>query len=815
MIPADTTASLIAGAMHDVIGVLPADVLPSLTGSSPGHSHFSAHLCRAGEGPVELIEQDKEKSEDRKDARSHRKTLIAHSEKARTNSLVLQRKPILSQTRARSVAAAAAFRKLSSQIISTAQRALPRALRSRSAVASSGRRIETASSAMTEPLSVAGAASMVYPLRPASMRSVPVAVPPVSISTTWHRTVRDGDHIAAELNHEAIDAIYRLGAFIVHCCDIGSGHAPLPHRHAGGTVGPSLNSLDPAVDDLCRRLLPFLAWVPFRVFSVPVMECAVEVWQWVLGACPFLRVTLLGHIAAAWSWSISMRFGLFSGSTRISVDRDAESEAGAGASKPLAASSVPADFISPPDPESGSEHVARATLGGVATLTPVQWLPAGLADHEPHRAVIQFFEERCRMSRASSGEELAVLIAAVSAAVSDSSRLSHSPAAFGTYVRLMHVGYHVLHCVQSSDSRLQQKVKSQQGLPVVRIAQPSPSTAASTLPLLGMVGASLGEETGGSYSSHQSGGRPSGSHSARITGHTDNVGLSELLKGDDSDAASLRTETSGPAQADTDPFVTSNGDAVDGPEASLKHVSNEQWPSVRAGSVGALRERLYRTTLALFARPLSHYEVATSPAVVRDDFPYITGLCRLVQSDARLWNSGVNVSGNGPRDSVFASSSAAAALVDGDSIKVHSTPSWSDTSLLSGGVAPSASVNPVTQGSAPLRTKAPTAGGHGGLRKAVLQRMAANSGGSGPFVALAFESGSTTSRRVSSVTGSASPRMSRGHASSTGSNSADRGASLSAAASAHANFLAQQHFAQGAALRGMADLVLVRRPHIL
>ena len=50
-----------------------------------------------------------------------------------------------------------------------------------------------------------------------------------------------------------------------------------------------------------------------------------------------------------------------------------------------------------------------------------------------------------------------------------------------------------------------------------------------------------------------------------------------------------------------------------------------------AGSLACLRERLYRAALAWFALAPSRYEVATSPQVVRQDFPYVVSLCRLIQ----------------------------------------------------------------------------------------------------------------------------------------------------------------------------------------
>jgi len=64
--------------------------------------------------------------------------------------------------------------------------------------------------------------------------------------------------------------------------------------------------------------------------------------------------------------------------------------------------------------------------------------------------MLQFFEERCRQCRTSSGEELALLAQAVTAAVADGTRLSTKAAAFGSRVRLVHLGMCVLQAAHQS-----------------------------------------------------------------------------------------------------------------------------------------------------------------------------------------------------------------------------------------------------------------------------------------------------------------------------------------------------------------------------
>lgn len=622
-----------------------------------------------------------------------------------------------------------------------------------------------------------------------------VESPVASVPDLLHRSIAGWRSDAAErfelqggLDAEAASTLFRLGAFIVHSC----GEARERERRPVAEDAASAAEKRQAADERARRLLPFLAWLPMRVFSQPTMAAALETWQWVSASCPHLRLALLGQVVAAWRWSIDMHFGLFSGGTHSTEP--------AGRAAPASATgtpAMPADFISPPEPAGLAERVARMTVAGATTHAPPQCLPAGLTDHEPHRLVLQFFEERCRQSRSSSGEELALVAQAVSAAVADGTRLSTQPAAFGARVRLVHLGMCVLQAAHPSPEHAARGAavppgSSRRGSALPHLADPLPVLTGGSSPTTAVP--RLGGLAGGSFSAAP--GAPA------AAGPGDDDGL-----WDDATtvSGSLHGAAAGAAPAAEPP-------AVDAP-APPEIFSGDRWPGVSVGSLAVLRERLYRAALSWFALPLSRYEVATSPQVVRQDFPYIVSMCRLVQLDVRLWSSSGGSGGSSGAASVFAAGGrpGAAPLTSGSLDTIDSNAgtgtlrgaSWaeSSSSLLSPAGLSSQRSQSGGSGPAPA-TPSPASSSYAGkssapdLRRMVLLRLATGVAGTPRTAANA-----SIGRRESSRW----PRRSREPQPTRAGDSARNAAAVVAS-----GWLAQVHAAQGGGLRGLADLILVR-----
>ena len=181
------------------------------------------------------------------------------------------------------------------------------------------------------------------------------------------------------------------------------------------------------------------------------------------------------QIGAAWAWTVSLRIGLFSGPASSSDSaawaglaptpqaRGAAGGSGGGGSGGAGSpgGAVAGGFVSagsaeqrsplvrPPPPlpahlsscpgGGGDAFPDLASPGGPSALSPRPLLPPGLRDSEAHRHFLAFFEERLRVARTGSGEELALLVAAACAAAQQqAAHLSSHPAALGARVRLAH-----------------------------------------------------------------------------------------------------------------------------------------------------------------------------------------------------------------------------------------------------------------------------------------------------------------------------------------------------------------------------------------
>ena len=213
------------------------------------------------------------------------------------------------------------------------------------------------------------------------------------------------------------------------------------------------------------------------------------------------------------------------------------------------------------------------------------------------------FEERFRQSRSSNGEELALLSQAVIAAVADGTRLNTTPAAFGSRVRLIHFGLCVLQAAHSSHD----------------VVRPSagPSRRGSSFML-------SPDQPGISQMSSRIGFQPPPLSARQGTGNMDDAGL-----WDDG------TTVSGSQHVDSNhtPHELAPEQPIYPADliGKVAAFSGERWPGICVGSLSTLRERLYRAALAWFVLPMCRYEVATSPYVVRQDFPYLVSLCRFIQ----------------------------------------------------------------------------------------------------------------------------------------------------------------------------------------
>ena len=669
----DAAASATASALQDVIGVLPAEAVPSTESGGTGGGTSIRH-AETGALLIDLPAGDAT-SEDENGAPLHvkgRSASLGHHHRRAAAGLVTS-----ARRRGRSAGVAtAALLALRRTLIGGARRVIPRRLQAAFAAGrgtsahEASRDAALPSTASGIPVGEAGASM------PPSPQTASVAA---MVPSLLHRSILGWRSEAAQrvqlnegLDAEAINTLFRLGAFLVHTCGSrssgGGGSttrttrgrfavASAPEASASGAAAKRVQA-----EERARRLLPFLAWLPVRAFSVPTMAAALEVWQWVLGTCPVLRVPLLAHVVAAWRWTIDMRFGLFSGGTREDAASAAPPAAGRTSDGPQSTPAMPSDFVAPPEPEGLSERVARATLAGATVHAPLQWLPPGLSDPEPHRFFLQvrtwvgrhprrslarlhapspcppaqLFEERCRQSRSSSGEELALLAQAVLPALADATRLSARPAAFGPRVRLVHLGMCVLqaaHVAQGAPQGGQAPGAPPAAGPLRRGSSFGVGStvglyeSAVPTPRLGMVGATFADPaTPGALAAARD------AADARGGGGADD----DSVLWDDSTtvvSGSQAEHEEPPAAAAAAAVVAAPGlfAAAEAPAGGAAVFSGERWAGVSAGSLACLRERLYRAALAWFALAPSRYEVATSPQVVRQDFPYVVSLCRLIQ----------------------------------------------------------------------------------------------------------------------------------------------------------------------------------------
>lgn len=227
-------------------------------------------------------------------------------------------------------------------------------------------------------------------------------------------------------------------------------------------------------EEAVQQLLPLLVWLPVRAFTTTSISGAVECWSWLLASVPTLRLKLVAEIVAAWRWTITMRFGLFSGDSATTSAHNASStasgseSASAGQQKQPNAKQMAADFLSPPSYTSGVDPSVLRT-GAAGTQSALPRLPPGLCNVEPHRLLIAFFEERFRVCRSRSGDELAHLVTAMTAAVADSTRLSTAPASFGTRVRLLHLSMCVMQSAHYPDFVREQPGARWENGPIVAI----------------------------------------------------------------------------------------------------------------------------------------------------------------------------------------------------------------------------------------------------------------------------------------------------------------------------------------------------------
>ena len=411
---ADAAATAAASALHDIVGALPPDAVPaadhSLESSSPGDSSAGVHVHRNRTGATLIdIPPDSSSEDDRTRSR-----LRARSASVTQRRAVL---PAAPRRRVRSAnRATSALSVLRETLISGARRVISRGLRTAFTAAGTETPVQSPlrGSAALLFQSVASTASMSTSNR-ATMSSQPFSnsggVPGLLERAVrgWQVSSAQRQHLHDNLDTDAANALYRLGAFLVHTCGDSKVMDSRAYRGSKST-SMSNDGIQKLSNERGRRLLPFLAWLPIRIFSTTVMSAALEVWQWVMASCSNLRVLLLSNIVAAWRWSIDMHYGLFSGGTQSS----AVTPLGAAPSKGTkAAPDMSSDFLSSPEPDYLSERVARTTLGGSTVYEPPQRLPVGLADHMPHKLMIQVYIYVCVCDIYFLHECLSLLLLAV------------------------------------------------------------------------------------------------------------------------------------------------------------------------------------------------------------------------------------------------------------------------------------------------------------------------------------------------------------------------------------------------------------------
>ena len=209
-------------------------------------------------------------------------------------------------------------------------------------------------------------------------------------------------------------------------------------------------------------VLVYLAWVPARSHSTPVVSAATTAWEWVMSAVPPARVALLSEVSSAWAWCLAQGWGLFSGdqwrrslSLVQSFDAaDAETVTGEQA---VGRIDAPASEASDEDPPLGEELYTppSATVlgGGISEAQAYRHLsgsaesptPAHLVSTEPHRLWLGFWARCWGACLGSSVGEATLVAQAVATAVREPAALSTHPAAMGTRIRLQHLALTVLH----------------------------------------------------------------------------------------------------------------------------------------------------------------------------------------------------------------------------------------------------------------------------------------------------------------------------------------------------------------------------------
>jgi hypothetical protein len=372
----------------------------------------------------------------------------------------------------------------------------------------------------------------------------------------------------SELGH----TLYRISAFIIWL--------------------QSKTAQNEGVTDSAKELISLLVWLPVRIFSPESLSIATECWSWVLSGIQglsSLQMRLLDEIVSAWNWTISMKLGLFSGTSFKNA---------IGLCDPHPSGVVSSQSIRP-----GSE----------TSLQPAISLPMGLSNSEPHRIFISFLDERFKVCRWTNSEELSLIYSAVIAAAnSHADLLSSEPSAFGVHMRLVHLELSVVQAVQSSSiSSLPRSVMRS-----MRSRGNGSSRHFSDAKVgLGSIGAAIG---------------PSIDRDVSMDFYDYDVNVS--------------------ASTDRNSVHHSNELKVDDYKTPLSHdeqklsrsepLDVKPWPVLTVGSISALRERSLRAILRWFEFKPSRYEASTSAESVRSDFPFFVGVCRLLKSEIVSTNVG-------------------------------------------------------------------------------------------------------------------------------------------------------------------------------
>ena len=423
-----------------------------------------------------------------------------------------------------------------------------------------------------------------------------------------------------ELEGELTRTLYRIAAYLVWL-----------HSEDHARIHSESAALQRAREFACEKLLPLLVWLPVRVFTAFSVSVATECWSWLLAGntCPaHVRARLMSEVASAWAWTVSLHLGLFSGT------------AGTGRARRSGSGSF--SLVDPPPRCSAGIDASGVRPGEAAVLQPRSALPAGLSDSEPHRLLILFFEERLRVCRFTSNEELAhIATIVVAAAGCHASQLSTSPAAFGAHVRLLHLELGLLQTAQYS-AVTQPRIKANRAEAAL---QPRPRVS------LGSVGGTVGGVAGvdSSIDSFAQFDEMSTYEAADEVSQKNLDAIpSDLLLALESSLLSegpyyIRTGLldSVAQRLGLDEFGTPipsrirNGGA-ERSQPSRPSVLVAPWASTCIGSLPALRERIFQALFAWFELAPSRYEAATSAARVREDFPFIVDLARLIRRDAHF-----------------------------------------------------------------------------------------------------------------------------------------------------------------------------------